>query len=126
MIIYKQYYIETTTVWNRKDMRYEGENEKEIVKALDKEIFLKNKQKSESFVHHADFLLPKIAENSNGNETYLSMANYRINMIQKMSNNSFPIVRTSTAAPEGEDFYGTNTTMPIIKRIKCANSLQKC
>ena len=71
-----------------------------IVKALDKDIFLKNKHKSESFVHHADILLPRMAQSSNGSGNSMSKANYMINMIQKIANNSISIPKTSTGAPE--------------------------
>ena len=109
---------------NNKDA---GREEDMVVKALDKDIFLKNKQKSESFVHHADFLLPKMADSSNSNGTYLSMANYRINMIQKIANNSFPIPRTSTEAPEETTLPNlTNSSLPDMQRIKCANSWRNC
>ena len=71
-----------------------------VVKALDKDIFMKNKHKSESFVHHADILLPRVAQRSNGSENSMSKANYMINMIQKIANNSISIPQTSTGVPE--------------------------
>ena len=72
---------------------------KTIVKPLSNAIFLKNKEKRESSVHHADYLVPRYQYLSNGepnglddrNQSILKAAS-SINMIQQLVKQSIPEV----------------------------------
>jgi len=75
-----------------------------LVKELDKEIFIKNKEKRDSMVHHADFLLPRLGSRySIGNksiESRIHQAANRIKLIQKIANESLPEEKVTTISPE--------------------------
>ena len=72
---------------------------KTIVKPLSNAIFLKNKEKRESSVHHADYLVPRYQYPSNSkpngiddrNQSILKAAS-SINMIQQLVKQSIPEV----------------------------------
>ena len=72
---------------------------KTIVKPLSNAIFLKNKEKRESSVHHADYLVPRYQYLSNSdpnglhdrNQSILKAAS-SINMIQQLVKQSIPEV----------------------------------
>ena len=72
---------------------------KTIVKPLSNAIFLKNKEKRESSVHHADYLVPRYQYPSNGRQNGLEDRNQSvlkaassINMIQQLAKQSIPEV----------------------------------
>ena len=71
-----------------------------LVKQLDKEIFIKNKEKRDSMVRPADFLLPRLGSRySSGNksiESRIHQAANRIKLIQNIANESLPEEETTT------------------------------
>ena len=97
-----------------------------LVKELDKEIFIKNKEKRDSMVHHADFLLPRLgsryASDNNSLESRIHQAANRIKLIQKIANESLPEEKATTTASISTEIttilnLDNSTTLPIQRQF---------
>ena len=75
-----------------------------LIKELSEDIFLKNKEKRESSIHHADFLVPRYDPMFNSDlkdkaslDQRLSLAGSKIRLINSLARESLPVEETTKA-----------------------------
>ena len=104
-----------------------------VIKQLTNDILIKNKKKSDSFIHEADYLIPRLnkidpihdVNQTKSKRQLASIAISRVNLLKHLVNDSLPVEKTTTSSslpettvnpfltPAGEvnrDVEGTNST----------------